>query len=296
MELERYLEIILFNIVGGITGFLSDQEKKYRKRLQKTASGLEESLKTQQIQAERIVEIEEQLRRAERLSTVGELAAIMAHEIRNPLGSIKGTVEILKDDFQPGERKYEFLEILVKESNRLNNFVEDFLRLAKPQTIRPGRCNISEQLTTIVTLVAAEAKSRNVRIEYEPVKLPVIEGDEDKLRQAFLNIVLNSLQAAPKGGTVIISATLEGKDGDKSHWINICFTDNGPGVTSEVRQQLFKPFFTTKAEGVGLGLVITKRIVEGHGGSVELKSVPGEGTTLCVRLPLTPKGRDINGT
>jgi two-component system sensor histidine kinase HydH len=264
--------------------------------LQKTASGLEESLHTQQIQAERIIEIEEQLRRAERLSTVGELAAIMAHEIRNPLSSIKGTAEILKDDFRPGERKYEFLEILVKESNRLNHFVEDFLRLAKPQAITPGRCNIVEQLNTIVTLVAAEAKSRNVRIEFEPVKLPVIEGDEDKLRQAFLNIVLNSLQAAPKGGTVIISATLEGHDGDTARWMNICFTDNGTGVTPEVRQQLFKPFFTTKAEGVGLGLVITKRIVEGHGGTVELKSLPGEGTTFCIRLPLTPKGRDVHGT
>ncbi len=130
MELEKYLEILLYNVVGGVTGLLSQRERMRAYQVQQTALGLERSYEKLSTQSERITEMEGQLRKAERLSTIGELAAVLAHEIRNPLGSIQGTAEILKDDFQPGDRKYEFLEIMVKESKRLNNVVEDFLRLA----------------------------------------------------------------------------------------------------------------------------------------------------------------------
>ena len=135
MELEKYLEIILYNVVGSVTGLLSQRERIRTYQLQQTAIGLERSYEKLSLQSERITEMEGQLRKAERLSTIGELAAVLAHEIRNPLGSIQGTAEILKDDFKPGDRKYEFLEIMVKESKRLNNVVEDFLRLARPQPV-----------------------------------------------------------------------------------------------------------------------------------------------------------------
>lgn len=285
MELEKYLEIVLYNVVGGITGFLSEQGETRRKKLQETAQGLEDSLRKQELQADRIIKIEEQLRRAERLSTLGEMAAVMAHEIRNPLGSIKGTAEILRDDYQPGDRKYEFVEILVKESNRLNRFVEDFLHLAKPQPLIKGRCDVMDELHNIVVLVTGEAKSRGIQVNLEPAQLPIIEGDNEKLRQAFLNITLNALQAAPQGGFVNITATGEGQKDAESPWITICFADNGPGISPEVRQQLFEPFFSTKDEGAGLGLAITKKIVESHGGSIGVASEPGTGTSFCIRLP-----------
>lgn len=120
MEMDRYLEMVIYNLVGGVTGFLSQQEKRRREQLERTAAGLEESYRRLQKQSDVIIRIEKQLRRAERLSVLGELSAVLAHEIRNPLGSIRGTAEILKDDYRPGDRKHEFLEILIKESDRLN--------------------------------------------------------------------------------------------------------------------------------------------------------------------------------
>lgn len=295
MELEKYLEIVLYNVVGGITGFLSEQEETRRKQLEKTAQGLENSLLQQRRQADLIIKIEEQLRRAERLSTIGELAAVLAHEIRNPLGSIKGTAEILKDDFAPGDKKYEFLEILVKESNRLNRVVEDFLRLAKPQPLTKESCDVMEELSNIVTLVAAEAKSRDIQLELKPALLPQIQGDHEKLRQAFLNIVLNALQATPDNGAVTITLSQEKRDEEQNEWINICFTDTGPGLLPAAREQIFEPFYTTKEEGAGLGLAIAKKIVEGHGGHIEVESTPGMGATFCIRLPQIMK-EEGNGT
>jgi signal transduction histidine kinase len=209
MEMEKYLEIILYNVVGGITGFLSQKEESRRRELQRTAQGLEESYKKLQAQADKIIEMEGELRRAERLSAIGELSAVLAHEIRNPLGSIKGTAEILKDDFRPGERKYEFLEILVKESERLNRVVEDFLRLARPQRAVMADCDVMEELNNVIALVSAEARKRNVRLELKPAQLPQMDGDPEKLRQAFLNIILNGLQATEPGGSVTITVSYD---------------------------------------------------------------------------------------
>lgn len=289
IDMEKYLELVLYNVVGGITGFLSEQEETRRKQLEDTAQGLEKSLLKQHRQAELIIKIEEQLRRAERLSTIGELAAVLAHEIRNPLGSIKGTAEILKDDFSPGDKKYEFLEILIKESNRLNRVVEDFLRLAKPQPLITGSCDIMEELHNILTLVEAEANRRGIQLVLQPAQLPQIQGDPEKLRQAFLNIALNALQATPDSGAVTITASQAKADKGKHAWINVCFSDTGPGLPPAAHEQIFEPFYTTKEEGAGLGLAIAKKIVEGHGGRIEVESAPGRGATFCIRLPQITK-------
>lgn len=285
MELEKYLEIVLYNVVGGITGFLSQKEETRRKELEHTAQGLEESYKKLQKQAEFIIEIEGQLRKAERLSAIGELAAILAHEIRNPLGSIQGTAEILKDDFRPGDKKYEFLDILIKESGRLNRVVEDFLRLARPQPVNLGNCDVIEELHNVITLVSAEAKKRDVKLVFKPAKLPPIEADPEKLRQAFLNIILNSLQATPPGGIVSILVTYEKTKNGKSGWVEFCFADTGTGIPPEAIDSIFEPFYTSKGDGTGLGLAITKKIVEGHGGIIWVTSELGRGSTFNVRLP-----------
>ncbi len=232
MEMERYLEIVLYNVVGGVTGFLSDKESARRRELQRTATGLQESYIKLRDQADRIIEMEGQLRKAERLSAIGELAAVLAHEIRNPLGSIKGTAEILKDDFRPGDRKYEFLEILVKESDRLNRVVEDFLRLARPQRAIMTDCDVMEELNNVIALVIAEARKRGVALELMPANLPRIEGDPEKLRQAFLNIILNGIQATPPGGSLTISASCREPADEESDRIEVAFSDTGSGMSS----------------------------------------------------------------
>lgn len=280
LEMEKYLEIVLYNIVGGVTGLLSQRERDRSIELQKTAAGLEESYNALQLQSERIISIEEQLRRSERLSTLGEMAAVLAHEIRNPLGSIRGTAEILKDDYKPGDPKHEFIEIQIKETERLNRVVEDFLRMSKPQTAIKSRCLIRDELETVVVLTSKEAKSRLVSLSLQPFSdNPIILGDGEKLRQAFLNIVINALQATPAGGRVTI------KVDSRPDQCEITFSDSGGGIDSAAMNRIFEPFFTTKPDGTGLGLVITKKIIEGHGGSMQIRSEPDAGTSVSILLP-----------
>ncbi len=285
LEMEKFLEIVLYNVVGGITGFLSQREEERKEELQNTARGLEESYRKLQSQADLIIGIEEQLRRAERLSVLGEMSAALAHEIRNPLGSIKGTAEILKDDFSPGDRKFEFLEILVRETDRLNRVVEEFLQLARPLTGERETCDVMAQLAEVAALVSSEAVSRGVSLALGREEVPQVHGDPEKLRQAFLNLVLNGIQATPRGGSLSISARpAANNEGGQS--VEIVFSDTGTGMAPDVVTRIFEPFYTTKEGGTGLGLAITQRIVESHGGTIAVESAQGKGTTFRVRLPV----------
>ena len=280
LGMEKYLEIVMYNVVGATTGLLAQREQERSSELERTARGLEESNRQLTVQSERIIAVEEQLRRSEKLSTLGEMAAVLAHEIRNPLGSIRGTAEILRDDYRPGEPKHEFIEIQIKETERLNHVVEDFLRLARPQAAEMRHCSLREELETIVTLTATEARQRGIRLELLPAADELtVTGDGEKLRQAFLNIVLNALQATPAGGSVAITAdrTSQGPE--------IRFTDTGPGIPADVRERIFEPFFTTKPDGTGLGLAVTRKIIEAHNGSLVVESVIGTGTTVVARFP-----------
>jgi two-component system, NtrC family, sensor histidine kinase HydH len=282
MEMEKYLEIILYNVVGGITGFLSQKERERSAELQETAEGLDESYKKLQAQSERIIAIEEKLRRAEKLSTLGEMAAVLAHEIRNPLGSIRGTAEILRDDYKPGDPKHEFIEIQIKETERLNRVVEDFLHMARPQPVDMRPCQVQDELETIAILVSNDARERRINFVLQPPTVPVIiRADGEKLRQSFLNITINALQATPPGGSVIISTTV-----NQTSLCEISFRDTGSGIDAETLKSIFEPFYTTKPDGTGLGLAITRKIIESHGGTMSVESEVGRGTIVTVRLPI----------
>jgi signal transduction histidine kinase len=274
------MEIVLYNIVGGLTGLLSQRERERTVELQKTARGLEESYQKLQQQSDRIIAVEEQLRRAEKLSTLGEMAAVLAHEIRNPLGSIRGTAEILKDDYKPGDPKHEFIEIQIKETERLNRVVEDFLHMARPQPSEMTRCSLAEELETVVTLVSRDAMNRGVSIRFEPFTGEArIKANGEKLRQAFLNIAINALQATSASGSVKIKLQ------KVESGFEISFSDSGTGISEDSLAKIFDPFFTTKPDGTGLGLAITKKIIEGHGGTLAVESEAGKGTTVIVVLP-----------
>jgi signal transduction histidine kinase len=225
--------------------------------------------------------VEEQLRRAEKLSTLGEMAAVLAHEIRNPLGSIRGTAEILKDDYRPGDPKHEFIEIQIRETERLNRVVEDFLRMARPQPSEMTSCSLVEELETVVTLVSRDALKRGVSILFDPFTGESgIHANGEKLRQAFLNIVINALQATPSGGNVTIAINRI------ESGLEISFIDSGSGIDADSLSKIFDPFFTTKPDGTGLGLAITKKIIESHGGVLTVESEAGKGTIVSVRLPI----------
>jgi len=277
---EQYLEIFLYNVIGFLTGFLSQRESEQKLRYQKAAEHLEDSYGKLRAQADLILEIEEQLRRADRLSALGELAAGMAHEIRNPLGSIRGTAEILRDGIDPSDKRHEFAGILIKEVDRLNRVVQDFLDFARPAPVERSRVDINEVLREILVLTRQQTVKSGIRAEFLPGDLPKLPGDREQLKQAFLNLILNALQAMDTGGLLTIATA---RIDDEAR---VRFTDTGQGIPPESREKIFNPFFTTRREGTGLGLAITHRIIQGHGGRIEVESRIGEGTTFTVALPV----------
>lgn len=280
LDVYNYVELVLFLLIGGVTGVLSQMERNQRARYEESLLRLDESHRKLREQTDILFETEEHLRRADRLSALGELSAGMAHEIRNPLSAIKGAAEILKDDYSPDEGKYEFVQILLKETDRLNHIVQEFLGFARPKQPEFRQVDVNKGIESVLTLISQEARKAGVRIEK---KLDPAIGrrslDAGLLEQAFLNLVLNAVQAMPQGGTLTIESGL------RDNAIEVKIIDTGTGITEEDRKKLFSPFFTTKKNGTGLGLAITYRIIENHKGSIDVKSEPGRGTTFTVKIP-----------
>ena len=277
---EQYLEILLYNVIGFLTGFLSQQAQTQTLRYQRAAERLEESYAKLRRQADQILEIEENLRRVDRLSALGELSAGMAHEIRNPLGSIRGTAEILQDGIPENDPRYEFTRILIKEVDRLNRVVQDFLNFAKPPVVEQESVNLEQCIDEVLLLVRPQLQKSAVAVEFEHICLPSIHGQPEQLRQIFLNLILNALQAMPGGGTLRITTRVQ------DSFAQVQLSDTGQGIAPEHLAKVFNPFFTTRGEGTGLGLAITHRLMQGHGGRIEVSSRPGAGTTFTLNFPL----------
>ncbi len=282
------LEIPIFLAVGALTGLFVDRQAQYRHGLEQQAETLERSHRELRDQTRLVLEKEVQLRRADRLSALGQLSAGLAHEIRNPLGAIKGAVEILADDYPAGHPKAEFYAILVKEVERLNEVLTNFLNFARPVTPRLAPVDIPVVLAQLEALLSGQARSHQVEVftSYHTGPSRVM-ADETLLKQAFLNIMLNAIEAMARGGDLSISTRLTGgQAADRPDWIEVVFDDTGPGIAEGDLGRVFNPFFTTKKDGTGLGLAITHRIIENHRGSIRVASQRGKGTTFVVSLPL----------
>ena len=281
LDLYNFIELFLFLLIGGVTGVLSQMERRQRARYEDAIARLDASHQKLKDQTDILFQTEEQLRRADRLSALGELSAGMAHEIRNPLGSIKGAVEILRDDYAPEDAKYEFIQILLKETDRLNHIVQEFLGFARPKQPEFQLVDLNDSLESLLTLTGQEAKKTGVSVVK---KLDAGIGkrnlDAGLLKQAFLNLILNAIQAMPQGGTLTVQSALLGDA------VEVKIADTGVGIPEEGRKKLFTPFFTTKKNGTGLGLAITYRIIENHRGTIAVQSEPGKGTTFSVKLPI----------
>jgi two-component system sensor histidine kinase HydH len=281
IALEQYLEIVLYNVIGCITGFLAQRERQQKHRYQKAAETLEGSYRKLREQADQIIEIEDQLRRADRLSALGELSAGMAHEIRNPLGSIKGTAEILREGVAADDPKSEFADILIREVDRLNGVLEDFLHFAKPVPVEQSRFSLTKVVGDVLDLTRQQALRNHVEVHHALDEDRQLTGQGEQIKQALLNLVLNALQAMPEGGILEVSSQ------NLAQEVQIKVRDNGPGIAPENRERIFNPFVTTRESGTGLGLAITQRIVHGHDGRIVLESVPGQGASFTICLPLS---------
>jgi signal transduction histidine kinase len=269
----QYAELIMFQVIGLVVGALTESERKQRDRLERTSEELSRAYGQLQ-------ESFEQVRRADRLAALGQLSAGLAHEIKNPLASMKGSLEILSSDFPPGHEKREFLDILENELGRLNRVVSEFLQFARPP--RPDRrpCKVKEILDSIEVLCSKEANRQGVTIEvFHHGDVPELELDTAQIQQALLNIVLNGIQSMPFGGRLVIR--VDESPGDLNIWIR----DEGEGIPLENRSRIFDPFFTTKERGTGLGMAIAHNLIQGHGGDIRLVDEDRPGTTFLVVLP-----------
>ncbi|MET1031502.1 EAL domain-containing protein, partial [Domibacillus tundrae] len=220
---------------------------------------------------------EEMLLMSEKLTVVGELAAGVAHEIRNPLTSIKGFVQLL----QQGIIKEEFFDVIMEEFDRVEGIIKEFLTLAKPQEIQLRKADINKTLHDVEMLLRSEAYLQNVQIRHlaEQYISPFM-CDPNQIKQVFINLIKNSIEAMPNGGIVTINAMIE------SSSVLIKIIDNGIGINEERLQKLGEPFFSNKEKGTGLGLMLCFRIIRQHKGTITFKSKEHQGTTVEVRLPL----------
>ena len=225
--------------------------------------------------------LKERLSKAERLSALGEMAAGISHEIRNPLGIIRSSAELLKKKVSKFDPSNTIPDIIVEEASRLNNIITGFINFARPRSPVLSPCRIGEVIEKNITYLSMqiEEKGYTINKNYQN-SLPEIQADADMLYQSFLNIFINSMQAMPAGGTIDVAIRAD------DNIVTIHFDDEGQGIDGEVLEKIWDPFFTTKEMGTGLGLGIVKNIIESHGGSIQIVNREQRGARVTVELPV----------
>lgn len=231
----------------------------------------------------RLKTLEKEMRKHERLVSLGKMAAGVAHEVRNPLSSIKGLAALLGSAFAETSQERHSADLLIQEVERLNRAITELLNYAKPLPLNREPLAVGPLLTDSLALIAGDAAALGVSTEQavEP-RLPAILGDRDRLSQVLLNLYLNSLQAMAQGGTLSVTATT----GEKRGTVQIAVRDTGSGIAADILDRIMDPYFTTKPQGSGLGLAMVHKIMDEHGGEVRVTSREGEGTTVSLTLPV----------
>lgn len=234
--------------------------------------------------------LEETSRRQDRLAAIGRMAASIAHEIRNPLAAMRGSIQMLRSEMDGNTSQSELMDIILRESDRLNRIITDFLTYARPRSIVHSKVDVRELLHQTFTLLrhSPEINESQVLLEDLPDGPLVADADAERLRQVFWNLARNALQAMPNGGTLSagLSCTSNGR-------LRIAFADTGCGMSPEQVDQLFEPFSSTTG-GSGLGLSIVYQIIRDHGGTINVRSREGQGTVITVELPLEIEAYETN--
>jgi two-component system sensor histidine kinase PilS (NtrC family) len=232
-------------------------------------------------------ELEEAMKRTERLADLGELSAGLAHELRNPLASLTGAIELIRARQPDGSEDERLTGIVLREAERLNQLVSRFHEFSRPGTPVRREVDLAALLQDTLRMFSLHPAAAPVRLE-EALEPAVVLGDPDQLRQVAWNLVTNAAEAAAGSAAPVVRVSCGVDPGGEAAWFSV--TDSGPGISPEVAARLFKPFFTTKGKGSGLGLAIVHRIVDAHEGRVDVETAPGQGATFRVRLA-TPSAR-----
>jgi len=275
-SINQYAEIVIFNLVGGIMGALGD-------RLRKAREGAERNAEQRRQAYDELQDTFQQLLQAEKLTSLGELSAGIVHEVRNPLASIKGAIEILEDELGPDSPRREFAELAVREIERLDKMVGEYLRFAQPGKLAVEPSNINDIVESVTALIENQALSKGILIEKElDDNIPKLSIDTEQIRQVLLNLAINAMQAVSNGGRIAFITK-------KKHELCVVeVEDSGEGISQANLAKIFDPFFTTKEKGVGLGLSTAHKIISEHGGQLSASNRKS-GTVLQIFLPLNAK-------
>jgi signal transduction histidine kinase len=283
--LSELTEILLYLAVAVVIGFIASKERQLREEYELLSAKLKRSYARLHSEAELLIEVEEQLKASQKLSILGQLSASLAHEIKNPLGSIKGTAEILLDDFPETHPKHEFVKILVQEVDRLNMSVDEVLLFSRqPQNIEQKKD--WESLSKVIKRVykLTQNRTEKKKLSFKLAEVDVCEDclvDGHRYSQVLLNMVLNAIDAVDNNGRVEIGCQRE------TSWVVVSISDDGPGVAEADLQRVFEPFYTGKETGTGLGLSISKKIVEGYGGKLDIETSKWGGACFRIWVPMS---------
>jgi PAS domain S-box-containing protein len=266
------------------------REKKLSEELSRTQSESESLLAELDEAYRQLKGAQEELVRRERLAASGELAAGVAHEIRNPLSIIAMSIQYLHSKLSPGHTFREFTSAIIKKVERLDKITTQLISYGRPRELKLQARDVHRNLNQVLHLASPKCKAQGVKIVRRfDRKLPKVTCDHDLMDQVFTNLVTNAIEAMPKGGILTVETRFD-KDEIRNQAV-IMISDTGHGIPPKVQAQLFKPFFTTKRNGTGLGLAISHRIIDHHYGSVTVTSKtrgPQRGTTFTIRFPITP--------
>ena len=234
--------------------------------------------------------MQEELRKLDRLSALGQLAAEVAHEVKNPLGIIKNSAQILESNPLDEAKRREAVSFVIEEAERINRVIDNFLQSAKPPRMKKEKTNIIDVLNRTTRLISDTLTKNNIEVikDYND-SIPLIRADPSQLQQLFLNLILNAIESMPKGGKLKISTQFENQKTSlqlKDNWVRIVFSDTGCGVPKKLQMKIFEPFYTTREHGTGLGLSIARKIVESHGGKITLESKLGKGSNFSILFPI----------
>ncbi|MBW2040257.1 MAG: PAS domain-containing protein [Deltaproteobacteria bacterium] len=237
-----------------------------------------------------IYKMQEEILKMDRLAYLGEFSSTLAHEIRNPLAGIKTTAQALNEELGKDDHRKEYLDRIIKEIDRLNDLLRTFFSFVKPRRLNLAPCHIQDIIKEVKGLLTKEAEKTGIMIkEVYANGLPPIPLDFNQMQQVFMNLFLNALHAMPVGGELVVEVS---KRNSQKGWIQIKVKDTGKGIAPEHLPKIFDPFYTTKSKGLGLGLSITHKIVEGHGGKIAVESYLGKGSTFIIKLPMAMENGD----
>ncbi|MDE3166134.1 MAG: hypothetical protein KGN36_10030 [Acidobacteriota bacterium] len=265
--------VLCLFLVGNLANLLAEALREQSEKHRRAAEQLAEANR-------QVLEAEEAVRRSDRLAALGQLTAGLAHELRNPLGTIKASAEMLEKTLsKENEVAREVAGFISTEVDRTNSLVTRFLQFARPLQVKAETADLAAALDRVIAGAERETAGITIYKAYAP-EIPPFPFDAELMERVFHNLVVNAAQASPAGGAVTVKTRLNGRS------VDTLVIDRGSGIRPEEMAQIFNPFFTTKKEGVGLGLAIVSKIVDEHGGKIAVESEPGKGSIFCVSLPM----------